>query len=68
METSFPHLLRLHAARRPSDAALREKAYGIWQTWNWQQVDQDVRHLAWGLDALGFAPDDNLAIVGDNRP
>ncbi|WP_123298995.1 long-chain fatty acid--CoA ligase [Comamonas sp. BIGb0124] len=68
METSFPHLLRLHATRRPSDAALREKAYGIWQTWNWQQVDQDVRHLAWGLDALGFAPDDNLAIVGDNRP
>ncbi|KAF1021391.1 MAG: Long-chain-fatty-acid--CoA ligase FadD15 [Paracidovorax wautersii] len=68
METTFPALLHRHAASRPADTAIREKAYGIWQCWSWQQVEHDVRDLALGLHALGFAAGDNLAIVGDNRP
>ncbi|MBP7567861.1 MAG: AMP-binding protein [Burkholderiaceae bacterium] len=66
--TTFPRLLLDHAARRPRDPALREKEYGIWQTWSWQDVADDVRHLAGGLAALGFGAGQNLAIIGDNRP
>ena len=68
MATTFPHLLLKHAAERPSAAALREKEYGIWQTWSWADVAQDVRHMACGLAALGLAKGQNLAFISDNRP
>ena len=68
MATTFPRLLQKHASERPNDPALREKEYGIWQTWSWQRALGDVRALASGLAALGFTPGQNLAIVGDNRP
>ena len=68
MSTTFPHLLLQHAANRPSAPALREKEYGIWQTWSWSDVAQDVRALACGLLDLGFERGQNLAIIGDNRP
>ena len=68
MATTFPRLLQKHASERPTDPALREKEYGIWQTWSWQRALADVRAMASGLAALGFTPGQNLAIVGDNRP
>ncbi|MFT4196215.1 AMP-dependent synthetase/ligase [Ottowia sp.] len=68
MATTFPSLLQKHARQRPGDPALREKEYGIWQTWSWQRAEQEVGWMAAGLAALGFAPGQNLAIVGDNRP
>ena len=49
MATTFPRLLQKHASERPTDPALREKEYGIWQTWNWQRAAQDVRAMASGL-------------------
>jgi long-chain acyl-CoA synthetase len=57
-----------HAAQRPGAPAMREKEYGIWQTWSWERAAEDVRLMSGGLAALGFQPGQNLAIVGDNRP
>ncbi|MEG0003818.1 AMP-dependent synthetase/ligase, partial [Comamonas sp.] len=68
MTTTFPHLLQKHAAERPGAPALREKEYGIWQTWSWQEVAQEVRHFACGLKTLGFTRGNNLALISDNRP
>ncbi len=68
MTATFPQLLQQHARANPQGAALREKEFGIWQTWNWQRAEEDVRNLAMGLDALGFKAGENMAIVGDNRP
>ena len=68
MANTFPRLLQKHASERPNDPALREKEYGIWQTWSWQRASDEVQAMAAGLSALGFAPGHNLAIVGDNRP
>ncbi len=68
MVTTFPHLLLKHAAERPDAAALREKEYGIWQTWTWADVARDARHMACGLAALGLAKGQNLAFISDNRP
>jgi long-chain acyl-CoA synthetase len=53
---------------RPNKPAFREKDLGIWQTWSWAQVGEEVRALACGLAALGFKRGMSLAIVGDNRP
>ena len=65
---TFPRLLLEHARRRPNAPALREKDLGIWQTFTWAQAADEVSRLAAGLHALGFARDDHLAIVGENRP
>src|SRR5688572_29231169 len=65
---TFPKLLLHHAATRPDAPAVREKDYGIWQTWTWSQAAAEVRALACGLAALGLARGRNLAVIGDNRP
>ena len=66
--STFPRRLRMHGQQRPSRPAYREKHLGIWQTWSWLQVNQEVRLIACGLASLGFKRGMNLAIVGDNRP
>ncbi|ADU98317.1 AMP-dependent synthetase/ligase [Alicycliphilus denitrificans] len=68
MTTTFPQLLLQHAAQRPDAPALREKEYGIWQTWSWKAAAAEVRLMACGLLSLGFAKGQNLALISDNRP
>ena len=65
---TFPRLLLAHAQAQPEAPAVREKDLGIWQTWNWSAVAQEVREIACGLASMGFKAFDNLAIVGANRP
>ncbi|MES2117883.1 MAG: AMP-binding protein [Pseudomonadota bacterium] len=65
---TFPRRLLQHGKDRPQRPAFREKYLGIWQSWDWAQVNAEVRALACGLAALGFERGDHLAIIGDNRP
>jgi long-chain acyl-CoA synthetase len=65
---TFPKLLLDHARTRPGRLAMREKDYGIWQSWSWREVKDEVAALACGLAALGFERGDKLATIGDNRP
>ena len=65
---TFPRLMLLHARVRPDHPATREKDLGIWQTWTWHEVADEVRAIACGLAAEGFGRGMHLAIVGDNRP
>ncbi|MBS0551029.1 MAG: long-chain fatty acid--CoA ligase, partial [Proteobacteria bacterium] len=51
---TFPRLLMHHARVRPQRPAMREKEYGIWQTYTWAQVAENVRAIACGLAQLGF--------------
>ncbi len=65
---TFPRLLLDHAARRPDAPALREKAYGVWQTLSWSQLAGLVRELALGLSAAGLRRGEHVVVVGENRP
>src|SRR5882757_1923275 len=65
---TFPKLLAGLARTRSDKPAYREKEYGIWQTYTWRQVSQQVALLAAGLADMGFARGDRLIVVGDNRP
>jgi long-chain acyl-CoA synthetase len=47
---------------------MREKEYGIWQTYSWAEYCDHVRRFALGLGRLGFRRGDKMAIIGDNRP
>lgn len=51
-----------------SRIALREKEYGIWQQFTWQDYLDRVRDFCLGLVSLGFQRGEKVAIVGDNRP
>ena len=66
---TMPGLLVQNAKRFGSKrVALREKEFGIWQSFTWRDYLENVKYLALGLAALGFSDDDALAIIGDNRP
>jgi long-chain acyl-CoA synthetase len=57
-----------HAARRPHAPALREKAFGLWQTLTWGDLAVLVQELAQGLSAAGLRRGEHLVVVGENRP
>ena len=65
---TFPRCLLDQAQRNSGKPAIREKYLGIWQTWTWSEVADEVRALACGLAAKGFKRGDKLALIGDNRP
>jgi long-chain acyl-CoA synthetase len=65
---TFPRLLLHHAKVRPDRPAIREKDLGIWQSWTWSEVAEEVRALACGLAAQGFKRGTTIALIGDNRP
>ncbi len=65
---TFPKLCADQAVKNGNRPAIREKDFGIWQSWTWAQVAAEVRALACGLAALGLKRGDKIAIVGDNRP
>ncbi|RZS53095.1 AMP-dependent synthetase/ligase [Sphaerotilus mobilis] len=68
MTDTFPRLLLAHAKQRPDAPALREKEYGIWQTWTWLHLSEQVRALASGLAEAGLQSGQHIIVVGDNRP
>src|SRR3954469_8326933 len=65
---TFPKLLMHHAAVHGERPAIREKDLGIWQTWTWRELAEEVRALACALAGLGLKRGDHFALVGDNRP
>ena len=65
---SIPALLARNAAQFPSKPAYREKEYGIWQSWTWSEVSEEIEAMALGLLALGLADGDHVAVIGRNRP
>ncbi len=65
---TIPRLLDRNAKAYASETANREKEYGIWQSWTWSEVQQEVHSLAMGLIELGLNEGDHVAIIGRNRP
>jgi len=65
---SVPALLARNAATLGSSTAYREKEFGIWQSWTWSQVADEVQAMAMGFLALGMERGDFVAIIGRNRP
>ena len=65
---TFPKLLASLAASRGNQTAIREKDFGIWQSWTWREYLTEARSLAGGLADCGFQRGDKVAIIGDNRP
>jgi long-chain acyl-CoA synthetase len=48
--------------------ALREKEFGIWIPFTWQDYYDNVKYLALGMVSLGLKRGDKVSMIGDNRP
>ncbi len=67
-DDTFPKLLLRNAAVRGGRPAMRVKDLGVWQSWTWAEVRDEVKRFALGLQSLGVVAGDKIAIVGTNRP
>ncbi|HUP98066.1 MAG TPA: AMP-binding protein [Usitatibacter sp.] len=65
---TFPKLLLHHAGERGDRPAIREKDLGIWQSWTWSAMKDEVERLAAGLSAAGLKRGEHIAVIGANRP
>jgi long-chain acyl-CoA synthetase len=67
-DDTFPKLLVRNARTIGRRVAMREKEFGIWQSFTWSEYHDHVRDFSLGLVALGVGKGDQVAIIGDNRP
>lgn len=65
---TYPKLLRLNAREHGAEIALREKDFGLWRVFTWDDYQARVRDFAIGMVELGIAQGDVVGIIGDNRP
>lgn len=65
---TFPKVLMENARRWPDQVAMREKEFGIWKLFTWQDCLEEVKSLALGLAAVAVKRGDVVALLGKNRP
>jgi long-chain acyl-CoA synthetase len=66
--TTVASLARGWAERTPRQVAMREKDFGIWNEYTWEQTWGLIEDVAHGLLALGVAPGDRVSIHCEDRP
>ncbi|MFO8091390.1 MAG: AMP-binding protein [Desulfatiglandaceae bacterium] len=68
-DLTIPKLFVSQCARYGTGkVAMREKEFGIWRPYTWQDYYERVKHLCLGFVALGLGRGDKVAMIGDNRP
>jgi long-chain acyl-CoA synthetase len=65
---TYPKLLRLNAREYGQETALREKDFGLWREFTWNDYHARVKDFALGMIELGIGKGDVVGIIGDNRP
>ena len=66
---TFPQILSRQADRLGDDRiAIREKAFGIWQAYSWNDYLRYTKLTALGLHALGIKRNENVGLILDNHP
>ncbi|MGM5025812.1 long-chain fatty acid--CoA ligase [Tardiphaga sp. 862_B3_N4_1] len=65
---TYPKLLRLNAKEHGQEIALREKDFGLWREFTWNDYHSRVKDFTLGMVELGIARGDVIGIIGDNRP
>ncbi len=65
---SVPALFFEQVARQADRLAIRFKEYGVWHRVSWRQYGDEVRKVAAALLAAGLRSQENVAVLGENRP
>ena len=68
-KVTLPQLLMENAARYgDAKTAIREKAYGIWQTYSWAEYCRYMRITAAGFATLNLQRGENVCLIVHNHP
>ncbi len=68
-DLTIPQLFYQQCKRYGSmKVAMREKEFGIWRPYTWQDYFDNVKYLCLGMVSLGLKRGDKVAMIGDNRP
>ncbi len=62
----LPQQLRHWAQVRPTETALRQKKYGVWQTVSWSDYERQSRWFGLGLMKLGLQRGQTVAVLSEN--
>ncbi|MBI4638930.1 MAG: AMP-binding protein [Candidatus Rokubacteria bacterium] len=65
---TFPALFAWQVARSGDRLALRFKEYGVWHGVSWRRYGEEVENVAAALLRFGLRPQENVAVLADNRP
>ncbi|MBT8354497.1 MAG: AMP-binding protein [Desulfofustis sp.] len=68
LQHTIPQLLRWRVNETGDKVALREKDFGCWNSYTWNQYYDAVRKTGLGLKEIGFDKGDKIAIISDNIP
>ncbi len=68
LEFSIPQLLRWRVQNTGDKVALREKDFGCWNSYTWNQYYDYVCKTSLGLLEIGLKKGDIIALIGDNIP
>jgi long-chain acyl-CoA synthetase len=65
---TFPKLLIRNAEIFRGRPAIRHKDLGIWQSWTWEAMLEEVTAFSVGLQELGVRRGDKFTVLGHNKP
>jgi long-chain acyl-CoA synthetase len=65
---TFPQILLKQAELRPDEIAIREKAYGIWRAYTWDEYLHYTKLVSLGAISLGLKRGENIGLILDNHP
>ena len=65
---TLPQILMGQSQRCGDRVAIREKAYGIWQSYTWRDYLTFAKKVGLGLYSLGMKRGDQIGIIMDNHP
>ena len=65
---TLPAFLKLRTELYPDEVYMARKYLGIWQTYTWRDVYDQIRTFHYGLLQLGLQPQETVCVGGENAP
>ncbi|MGC6534265.1 MAG: AMP-dependent synthetase/ligase, partial [Parvibaculales bacterium] len=65
--TTLPQLFRKRCTELGDRVAMREKEFGIWNSYTWTEYYQAARELGAALMAMGLQPKEVVSVLAENR-
>jgi long-chain acyl-CoA synthetase len=62
---TIPALFWNGVKERGPNVWMRQKEFGIWRSWTWNQTGDAVREIAYGLMSIGFEPRETASILSN---
>lgn len=68
IRNTLPKMLLNNYRANPKRLAMRKKEFGVWKTYTWADVYENIKYTALGLHSLGLNWGEKVCIIGDNDP